>query len=619
MHHPGRIPEHLASMEIPETARSSVMNWFEENYIREAQVSGWINSILTPEYREHFKDSIQEYLLEELKRESHKKKRGFLHRQMEDLGPLCLLLGNILEGLNLAMDRRSEKDNILMELLSERMDRIVEMEELNRDITDLVNSVTSLPYPVHGDKDLFEYLSNEHVTQPEGSGEILAWTLEYHERNGGARLSAPPGKEPPSKMLRYFMERDLFKDRTSGLTSNFSGKDLEIYLQGQDLSHGFSNIYDREIEKTLKQLHTGILELLEEGEISRGKFISIPEFPFRYLRKIPLVDGIWIDAEIVAILEWFGMLEKQGYRIQASPDLHPLAFPVILSQDDEARVLEEKDPSGIFDLLSDLDPLILEINDYPWKNCIIRGRRHILLEKYLQWDKKRWDLPYSICEGFKTRTWNEWVRSMGSGEERSILNGIPVTTLDCIDTGKDLYNHDRPFNIRDQLTRRRILGLLRKRQLTCSSGEELLTETGQDIMAVTPSSMAGMISDLREELEGLAVRVIAEKIALSKISRYLFSERDILSPPLTERLKEQITRIHSLVDNYNDSITGILWDTALLSFHTRKDIPLIKWDLLFPKGIEISLESMKDEVHHAAEELIRNWISPIRELMDQDR
>lgn len=617
MHPHGIIPEQLASLEIPETAKVSVLKWFEDNYIKEAPLMEGINYVLTPEYREHFQDSIHEYLLEELKRESHKKKRGFLHRQMEDLEPICLRLGHLLEGLSLALDTRSAKDSIMMELLSERIDRIMEMEELNRDISDLVNSVTCLPYPVHGDMGLFEYLSNEHVTQPEGSGEILAWVLEYLKRTGGERLPSSAGQKPPGKMLQYFTAQDLFKDRTSIYTSAFSGKDLERYLQGQDFSHGFSNIQDREIEKNLKQLNRGILELMEEGEISKSKFISIPEFPFRYLRKIPLVDGIWIDAEIVAILEWFGMLEKKGYWIQVSPDLHPLAFPVMLNQDDEGRILEEKDPSRISELLKDLEDLIREIDEYPWKSCIIRGRRHILLEKYLQWDKKRWDLPYSICEGFKTRTWNEWVRSRDSGEGETCLYGIPVMPLECTYPESDLYNHDKPFNIRDQLTRRRILGLLRKRQLTSSSAEELMTETGQDLM-ITPSSMAGMISKLREDLEGLAVQVIAEKIALSKISRHLFSEGNILSPLLVKRLKEQITQIHSMVDIYNDRITGILWETALLSFHTRKDIPLIKWDLLFPKGIEISLESMKDEVQHAAEEVIKHWISPLKDLMDRE-
>ena len=618
MHPLGLIQEQLASMGIPETAKVLALKWFEGNYLNDIHRRKGIRYVITPEYMEHFRNSIHECLLEELKKESHKKKRGFLHRQVEDLEPLCLLLGNILEGLNLYMETISDKDSILMELLSEKMNRIVEMDELNRAISDIANSVTSLPYPVHGDNGLFEYLANEHVTKPEGSGEIMAWALEYHERNGGKRLPVNEGTELQRKMIRYFMEHDLFKDRTSTFGSAFSGKDLELYLHGQDYSHGFSNIHDREIEKTCQQLHKGILELMEEGEISRGKFMAIPEFPFRYLRKIPLVDGIWIDAEIAAILEWFGMLEKMGYSIQAAPDLHPLAFPVILFEDGEGRVQEKKDPSGISELLSDLDPLISEINDYPWKSCIIRGRKHILLEKYLQWDKKRWDLPYSLYEGFKTGSWNEWVRAMGPGDGKCHIHGIPVTTLDCTHPEKDLYSHDSPFNILDQLTRRRILESLRKKQLISSSADEFITEAGHDLM-VSPLSMAGMISKLREDLEGLAVEVIAAKIALSKISRYLFSEGDILSPLLAGSLKEQTTRIHSLVDNYNDRITGILWETALLSFKTPRDIPLIKWSLLFPKGIEISLESMKEEVQQAAEGLIKHWISPLEEVTGQEK
>ena len=613
MHAQDTIQEEVKSTGIPDTATVTVLNWFESSIFKEEVLSKGTYMLSSPKKWKLFHDSIHEFLLEELKAESHKKRRGFLHRQLEELEPVCLALGHILRGLNLSILSRSEKDMIIMELLDEKILKLSQMDELQREFLELGNSITSLPYPVLLDNNLFEYLASEQITDPAESEEVLSWVLEYHGNLGGKAIPARISPARLRKMLRYFSEKSLFREETEKLTEDFSGQDLDLFLEKKDHSFGLANLPDREIEKTMEKMNRGISELLEEGEISEGKYMSIPEFPFRYLRKIPIVDGSWIDAGIAAILEWFGMLEEKGYRIMTSPDDHAMAFPVIYTEDQEGNILEEKDPLAIGKLLEELEKLTVEIEDYPWKSCIIRGRKHIFLDKYLSWDKKRWDLPYSIKKGIKTRTWNEWVRLTESEEKNCRISEIPVRNMLAIVPERDISIQGQTRNIPDHILRRNILRLLGKRQFPVSY-PDIPGSEDEGISLPMMINLTETASRIREDLEDLSIRVIAEKIALARISRDIFSGQAIQIPTLKTRTRQQLSQVHALVDNYNQKIVKLLWDTAPATFRPKNEEPLIKWDHLFPKGIEISLESMKEQVQQLSEKLISNWTTPLAEL-----
>jgi hypothetical protein len=540
------------------------------------------------------------------------KKRGYLNRNFEKLESCALHLGEIIIRTNY---HTSQIQKILFsesENLQNRIDLSMMAELTERDSRFFLEILRELPYPVDPiEKDLLGYITEEEVTGIDSRSYIIDTVRNSFLKEGYNSVPSGEAYKLLKPVVKKSYEECICNDRDlpqvlSDLRNLFKReRDFENYIEEKDFSFGIADVSDTVFRKRLDRVHEYVNELVEEDIVEKGKYLEIRDFPARCLRKVPVIDGKWIDIGIAAMIEFYETLEQEGYHIAPTADPHPLALPLVTDKD----LMEPEDPEF---LVNKRQEIISNIGQLHWDTRIIRGRKHIPFERFAEFFSRRTGQALSLRKGFKSSSLNKW---MSSAETKNIPDGVEpfFTGLDAEKTVLAEFSVPearKERKKREEMARRINPWALHSRR------QKSYNPSGMgDGMYDRPfrghnEPSRKFLADLRKDLISLFAKINGLQNALRRVSSEVFSGKEIISREMQEINDELNERSEELISDFN-TIAG-------MGLHTRETDILIElcdkrdkfsWGNLFPDGFEIYPQNYENQVLSETEDTVKLFYS----------
>ena len=109
--------------------------------------------------------------------------------------------------------------------------------------------------------------------------------------------------------------RDLFQDDA----------EFERFKVGEDYTNLLATIKDADYTKHYGRMATAIHKLVDSGQVQGGTSVYLETVPVPFLQVATLVEGEWLDRQVVVLAKVGAMLIEKGYHLEETNDHHPLA------------------------------------------------------------------------------------------------------------------------------------------------------------------------------------------------------------------------------------------------------------------------------------------------------
>ncbi len=94
-----------------------------------------------------------------------------------------------------------------------------------------------------------------------------------------------------------------------------------------------ANITDAQYSAHYDEMVTGLQALVDSGRVQSGTVARLDTVPVPFLRKVPLLEGAWLDRYVVELAEYGSLLRVKGYEASEDQDEHPLVSVQFVSHD----------------------------------------------------------------------------------------------------------------------------------------------------------------------------------------------------------------------------------------------------------------------------------------------
>ena len=94
-----------------------------------------------------------------------------------------------------------------------------------------------------------------------------------------------------------------------------------------------ANITDAQYNAHYDEMVTGLQALVDSGRVQSGTVARLDTVPVPFLRKVPLLEGAWLDRYVVELAEYGSLLRVKGYEASEDQDEHPLVSVQFVSHD----------------------------------------------------------------------------------------------------------------------------------------------------------------------------------------------------------------------------------------------------------------------------------------------
>jgi hypothetical protein len=209
---------------------------------------------------------------------------------------------------------------------------------------------------------------------------------------------------------------ELFADRNA----------YSDFMSGRDFSYGLADVRDEEFNRVVISVVGGLRKLTESGEIQAARQGFLSSVPVPFLRRVPMVNGEWIDRYVVELAEFGSLLLEHGYAIQEGPDTHPLAWPLISASDGAEADLEAIRATAA-----------ASVTAFPGRVTSIDGRPFLNVTDYLAWPDRKFRGELEFEEGFSLASFNAWAEA-NKLNRRAELNGVITESIPCAITASSL-------------------------------------------------------------------------------------------------------------------------------------------------------------------------------------
>ncbi len=591
---------------IPDVVLDTVLNWLKKekqegsfvDYLEKISLGG---PLLSPE------NVLTENLITSLKETGQGKKKGFVKRQLTDLKPVCLKLGRMALNTNQMILEKSRERYLELSLLAERINLHFVSCQASVDMERIKENEAVFPYPVEQiDRELHEYLSREIIVCWEDSKYLHKWVKEHFENEGNKTLPYSGNPGPVRKRFAKIMDNDS-PDKMESISSFFKNeKDLHSFLESRDFSYGLTDVPDALFKKLKDELKEELKLYALEGEIEEGKAMLLSENTIPFLRTVPVIDGEWIDHQMALYLEASGILSEENYVFSSSECIHPFALPPIVAEKSEDRIKNTSDDlkkdQAIFQRA--LTQAKEDLERYPWKSCIIRGREHIPLESYLALERKHWKGTFKIEEGFKTNSWNRWVIDEENEDQEGIaaIGNIRVHTIDIEEILGQVYESSQEEIDRQNRIRYFNKDLIKKwemhkKQSDTADSDKIAGEGHYSAPYITDTEpIRKRLSEIRSTAENMALDLLGMRTAVNWLSQEFFRDNDFLFPEIEKDIDRSIASLHQLIETYNQQIATEIEEFSFADPSYGEGEKENSWETLFPKSYYISIETIREGV-----------------------
>jgi hypothetical protein len=298
---------------------------------------------------------------------------------------------------------------------------------------------------------------------------------------------------------------------------------FELFRSGQDYTHGLASMTDAEYNRHYESVVSFIRELADSGQVKKGMSVFLEMVPVLFLKKIPIVDGEWLDRQVVELAEMSVMLQTRGYHLQEDQDRHCLSQGRFANNNGEEAAQKE---IQIFRRQA-----ARRLKKFTGRVKKIDGRVYIHFKDYNAWRGRmvKGDLQEQVNHGLVTASWNKWVGDQDSQGVANI-NGVPIGTLSCSVDDSSYY---ACRNVEEQLRNREsIVKDMRFWHHKLDWKQELITAW-------------------RQILNTSLVELYATREAFTYISKGYFDGQQILFSDLANEMADIITSAETTVNNFN--------------------------------------------------------------------
>lgn len=544
---------------------------------------------------------LVENLIAALREEGRGKKKGYIKRQLVTMKPLCLGLGKVALHTNQMILEKSRERFLELSLLAERMNLHFVSLQASMDMEAIEKNEKKIPFLSDPERtSLYRYLEEESIFLKDDRTLMRKMVREHLVEKGHKLLPYPDKPDWTRAWIKKIRDHDQ-KEALQEIVAMFGNENImNNFLDGNDNSYGMADVPDTIFEKHLRDLAKEIEELSGEGEIAEGKALVLEDFPIPFLREIPVIDGQWLDLEIAGYLEATGMLAENGNTFISSADPHPFALPMVISTSGE----QQEGKEFFEETLSRAEE---ELGKYPWKSCIIRGRQHIPLEKYLELERKHWKGNFDIREGFKVSSWNKWIRDEIRQEGSALIGKVQVTTLDNNETIGTVIEASQEAVTETARRRTDTMQLTEKwrlhdRNMDLGKGNDLAGTAYYSLPYITDTEpVRQRLAQIRSMAEIMAIDLLGTRTAVNWLNQEFFSGENILFPEIGQSIDNAIQTLHQLIETYNSRIASETEEYLYREMQSGEGVT--DWKALFPKGCYISLDTVKEGVLARAREI----------------
>ncbi len=343
---------------------------------------------------------------------------------------------------------------------------------------------------------LYSYLADQ------GARDLPEGAYKYDDDDGKFKPMVDDGNEKEV--------RDCFKDDV----------EFERFKAGEDYSKGLATVTDAEYNRHYHRMVAAIQKLIDSGQVQQGTVVYLETVPVPFLQAVPLVEGEWLDRDVIELAELGAILQANGYQVQEAVDEHPLAWPRFanssgteINQDEMCSLREQ-----VEQCLKGL------------RTRKIDGRLYIKFEDYCSWQERKVKGDLSVCTGFVTASWNTWLDADCAD---GCLAGIPAARLTC-------YVDEQDY-------------------VVCPHGAEGRLERRASLLSTfgKASSRTRREDAVWKDIAGLLLtKLYAFRQANLTIGQRYFDGEEVLFPDLVRSLAELIKYVEELAAMFNEEVAA---------------------------------------------------------------
>ena len=108
---------------------------------------------------------------------------------------------------------------------------------------------------------------------------------------------------------------------------------FERFRAGEDFSNDVADITDAEYSAHYHEMVTALQTLVDSGQVQSGTVARLETVPVPFVRKVPLLEGAWLERYVVELAEYGSLLRVKGYEASEDQDEHPLVSVQFVSHD----------------------------------------------------------------------------------------------------------------------------------------------------------------------------------------------------------------------------------------------------------------------------------------------
>ena len=385
-----------------------------------------------------------------------------------------------------------------------------------------------LPYPVDQETAAAIDAAKENYVLPwdvlEQGDEVTTWVIDYFVAQGKTALP-----EGAYKLVVHGLDDENVELHEEVQAAFDSEADYQKFLAQEDFSYGLADVPDAEFIAHYESIVSAMKGLGLDWQV-----VEFTTVPHAFLRDVPLVEGEWIDAYVVALAEWGARLIQKGYVLEEPHDVHPFACYQVVDPEDGSEV-------GI------------EIRERLWAQTKkhlagfsgqtkeIGGQLFLSWTDYLKWRGRRAKgvLTTGLHQGLVISEWNRWLAT----EVNSVLDDVEVGGLDCHADG---YHYQTYSDVAD------LAGELRRREkLLASLSAGKSGNNGDSRLRTKAETWVEMAEDYLGELYTL-------QLDFDSISQHYFDGQMGLFPASTYALSQLVEHAEKLVNTYNRDMAADL-------------------------------------------------------------
>jgi hypothetical protein len=340
---------------------------------------------------------LQRWLDETMKFKSRAEYMKWVCQDMETRHPFRLFLRDLMP-IARSKSRQKAAEPLKSLLRAQETLRVgyYLFERVNETVEQRLRSCSSLAYPLQRE---IEFLESDLQQL------IVSMPLP---------LFGEEGATVRSTLENYLMPQRHFCDKLGDWIA-----DCCFEATGQEVARA----HERRMTKS-KEVHRVLSNL---GAIEWG-YVELGPFPYRSLGVAPLIDGRWIDLELLKMAEFTSLLVSHGCRLQDSPHRHPLE-PLPLANSSDLPLSEH-------DLLAVEIEAGKRLREFKGTKQNIRGRVYVDIDDYRSWTGRGVTGELKPMLGINVNHWNRWLDSQG-GEGRAEIAGVKVHRLQAPFSSKD--------------------------------------------------------------------------------------------------------------------------------------------------------------------------------------